>query len=296
MPTLWNKNQDKQFFLKSLELATPEQLFYITKDKKFYAYWPKKYKGTKTTLQSRNAFIGSYTEKWTTDLFSEIAETVGGYAVQNIISEEIGLSRLSPADVAICKTKETAQKPQNILMILEVKMSVVWNWELVPKNKGNFDLICIGDYKTHQGNPSLLRSDTMLKAIGKSINIRVSSFSASKIPIVIIGNTPITKNYYEKVDHLKKNGIIQGFWSVNPKPLDNDGENIKNTTNHGFYRLDNYEELKENAIKLLKEEREFFSSMQNKKRLGEIIEVANKESTYETKAQKFLELLRKSNE
>jgi hypothetical protein len=296
MSTLWNKVCDKEFFLKSLELATPEQLFYITKDKKFYAYWPKTYKGKKTTLQSRNAFIGSYTEKWTTSLFNEIAKTIGGYAVQNVVSEEIGLSKLSPADVAICKTKENVQKPQNILMILEVKMSVVWNWELTQKSKGNFDLICIGDYKTHQGNPSILRSDTMLKAIGKSINIRVSSFAASKIPIVIIGNTPITKNYYEKVDHLKKNGIIQGFWSVNPKPLDNDGENIKNTDHYGFCRFDDYNELKENALQLLKEERAFFSSMQSKKRLGEIIEIANKESTYETKAQKFLELLRESNE
>jgi hypothetical protein len=296
MPTLWNKNQDKEFFIKSLELATPEQLFYITKDKKFFAYWPKNYKGAKTTLQSRNAFIGSYTEKWTTNLFSEIAANVGSFAVQNVISEEIGLSKLSPADVAICRTKEKVQKPQNILMILEVKMSVVWNWELVQKNKGDFEIICKGDYRTHQGNPSLLRSDTMLKAIGKSINIRVSSFSASKIPIVIIGNTPITKNYYEKVDHLKKNGIIQGFWSVNPNPLDDDGENIKNTSHNGFVRFDNYNELKENAIKLLKEEREFFSSMQSKKRLGEIIEIANKESTYEKKAQKFLELLRELNE
>lgn len=98
----------------------------------------------------------------------------------------------------------------------------------------------------------------MLKAIGKSINIRVSSFSASKVPIIIIGNTPITKSYYEKVGHLKRNGIIQGFWSINPKLLDNDGENIKSTPFKGFYRFDDYEDLRQNAINLLKEEREFF--------------------------------------
>lgn len=79
MPTLWNKNQDKNFFIKSLGIATPEKLFYVTKDNKFYAYWPKGYKGKKTTLQSRNAFIGSYTEKWTTNLFDEIAESVAIY-------------------------------------------------------------------------------------------------------------------------------------------------------------------------------------------------------------------------
>lgn len=296
MITLWNKSQERDFFVKSLEFATPEQLFYLAKDKKYYAYWPKNYDGRKTTLQSRNALIGSYSEKWTTELFKEIGEKVGGYSVQGVASEEIGLTRQSPADVAICKTKDIVQRPENILMILEVKISVVWNWEFIQKDEKSFDLICIGDYKTHQGNPSLLRSDTMLKAIGKSINIRVSSFAASKIPIVIIGNTPITKSYYEKADHLKNNGIIQGFWSVNPNPLDNDGENIKNTPSNGFYRFDDYRELDNAALNLLKEEREFFSSMQTKKRLGEVIEIANRESTYEAKAKAFLELLRRSDE
>ncbi len=287
----WNQNQEKDFFIKSLEFATPEQLFYVTKDRKYLAYWPKKYNGAKTTLQSRNSLIGSYTEKWVTDLFSEIAETIGGYSIQGVISEEIGLTNQSSADVAICKTKEVIQKPQNILMIIEVKMSVVWNWEFIPKNK---ELICIGDYKTHQGNPGLLRSDTMLKAIGKCINIRVSNLSASKIPIIVIGNAPITESYYEKVDRLKRNGIIQGFGSVNPKPLNNNGENIKSTPYKGFYRFDSYEELQNNAFNLLKEKREFFSSMQTKKRLGEIVEIANRENTYEAKAQKFLELIHQS--
>ena len=110
----------------------------------------------KTTLQSRNSLIGSYTEKWVTDLFSEIAKAVDGYSVQGVVCEEIGLTNQSPADVAICKTKNIIQKPQNILMIVEVKMSVVWNWEFIAKNK---DLVCIGNYKTHQGNPGLLRSE-----------------------------------------------------------------------------------------------------------------------------------------
>jgi len=295
MGTLWNREQEKEFFIKSLELAIPEQLFYTTKDKRYYAYWPKDYKGPKSTLQSRNAFIGSYTEKWTTSLFTEIAEAMGGYAMQGVIAEEIGLPKKSSADVAICKTQRIVQKPQDILMILEVKMSVVWNWELILRSKTQFDLRCTGDYKTHRGNPGLLRSDTMLKAIGKSINIRVSSYSAAKIPVIVIGNTPITKSYNEKVDHLKKNGIIQGFWSVNPKPLDNSGENIKSTPHKGFCRFDNYNELRQSALDLLKEDREFFSSMQTKKRLGEIIEIANKEPTYEAKAQRFLKLLHQKN-
>jgi hypothetical protein len=167
------------------------------------------------------------------------------YAVTNVVCEEIGLSQKSPADVAICKSPYVSQSPDNILIIIETKMSIVWNWELI-KNAGSYSLKCLGDYKTHQGNPGLLRSDTMLKAIGKSINIRVSGFSAAKIPILIFGNTPINNSYYNKVDFLKLNGIIQGFWSVNPRPLDNihDDSNLKNTPKNGFFRYDDYNELK----------------------------------------------------
>ena len=81
MKTLWNKKQEKDFFVKSLEFATPEQLFYQVDNDKLYAYWPKGYKGIKTTLQSRNSLIGSFTERWTTDLFNEIAKKLNGYAV-----------------------------------------------------------------------------------------------------------------------------------------------------------------------------------------------------------------------
>jgi hypothetical protein len=193
---------------------------------------------------------------------------------------------MSPADIVISKHNNTNQNPEDILAIIEVKMSIVWNWEF-----RSDELICIGDYKTHQGNPGLLCSDSMLKAIGKSINIRVSSFKASKIPIIIMGNTPITNSYYSKVDHLKVAGIIQGFWSVNPKPLDNDGENIKRTKKLGFNRFDSFDELKVSFENLLAEERSFFSSMKGKKELGQIVELANKEQTYEKKAEVFLRLI-----
>jgi hypothetical protein len=166
-------------------------------------------------------------------------------------------------------------------------MSIVWNWQYIDNNK----VICVGDYRTHQGNPGLLRSDSMLKAIGKSINIRVSSIESSKIPIIIIGNTPITKNYMEKVDRLKVSGIIQGFWSLNPTPLDGYGS-LKKTKKCGFYRFDNYKELSDSISKILSEERNFFSSMKSDRELGQIIEIANRQKTYEEKAQMFLRLIR----
>lgn len=286
MEKLWNKEVEQRFFSEAQKFATPEQLFYVSDAGEYLAYWPKSYDGKKSTLQSRNALIGNFTEKWTTDLIHGIVKDKGLFAVQGAICNEIALSNQSPADVVISKSKNINQPAEDILAIIEVKMSIVWNWELQ-----NNKLICIGDYKTHQGNPGLLRSDSMLKAIGKSINIRVSSSKASKIPIIIMGNTPITNSYYSKVVHLKSAGIIQGFWSVNPQPLDNDGENIKKTDKQGFYRFDSFNELKNAFVNLLFEERNYFSSMKSKKELGQIIEKANKEQAYEKKAEVFLKLI-----
>ena len=288
---LWTKEREIDFFTKSLEIATPEQLFYITKDGRYYAYWPKSYKDVKTTLQSRNAFIGAYTEKWSQEILNQIAKELNAYAVRNVICKELELTKASPADVAICKTNSVFQIPENIITIFEVKMSVVWNWELLKTNP-KFSIKCSGDYRTHQGNPGLLRSDTMLKAIGKSISVRIASLKSAKIPIIILGNTPITKSYYTKVDNLKNYGIIQGFWSLNPAPLDNNGENIKSTENEGFLRFDSYSEFKQHLLELLKEERMFFAGMKTKKELGKFIEIANKEDTYEKKSEKFLNLMR----
>ncbi len=95
-PKLWSKNEEYKFFRKTLEIATPEQLFYITSDGKYLAYWPKNYKGKKTTLQSRNAFIGSYTEKWVKDLLTPIAEKFNAYAMHNVVCEKIGIGDRTP--------------------------------------------------------------------------------------------------------------------------------------------------------------------------------------------------------
>lgn len=287
MPDLWTKDKEIEFFTESRSFATAEQLFYFGDDNRYYAYWPKTYTGRKSTLQSRNSLIGNFTEKYSVDLLQEFAESKGLYAVQGVVCDEIGLTNRSPADVAICSSKNTVQLAENISALFEVKMSIVWNWELT-----NDDLICLGDYKSHKGNPGLLRSDSMLKAIGKSINIRVSGHQASRIPIIILGNTPVTESYYSKVDHLKKAGIIQGFWSINPNPLDNNGNNLKNTPKNGFIKMDSYSELESNLKELDSSELEFFSSMRNKDELGKIIEIANQEMEYEQKAAKFLSLIR----
>ncbi len=224
-------------------------------------------------------------------LLHNFARSRGWYAVQSVVCDELGLTNQSPADVAFCKTKERIQQASDIFVLFEVKMSIVWNWELV-EEENKKKLVCLGDFKTHKGNPGLLRSDSMLKAVGKSINVRVSGYAASTIPIIILGNTPITQYYIEKVDHLKKSGVIQGFWSVNPKPLDDNGDNIKNTPINGFIRMDSYAELESNLQLFTSNKQEFFSSMKTKKDLGVIIEIASREKELEKKAEKFLSLIR----
>lgn len=288
---MWDKSQEVKFFTEARKFASPEQLFYQSDDGRYYAYWPKSYKGKTGTLQSRNSLIGNFTETWCANLMRDFAEERGFHVVQDAVCKEIGLTRQSPADIAICKINKVDQRPSDIVAIFEVKMSVVWNWELkITDNEEK--LICLGDYKTHRGTPGMLRSDSMLKAIGKSINIRVYGSGSASIPIIILGNTPISKSYYDKVDRLRKNGIIQGFWSLNPNPLDNNGENIKHTIGKGFFRFDSRNDFFTKLNDLLEDDLEFFSSMKRKKELGRIIEIANKEASYEAKAEMFLSLIR----
>lgn len=284
---LWNTQTEIQFFIEALKnFASPEQLFYNLKGE-YFAYIPKGYDSEGKTLQSRNSLIGKFTEKWCKDLFEPFATELGFFALNDIICEEIGLTKQSSADLAFCTTNSILQKPENVKIIFEIKMSIVSNYKFYPSN--NIELI--GDYKQHKGNPSLLRSDSMLKAIGKSINIRVSGNASSKIPIIVLGNSPITDSYVNKVDFLKRAGVVQGFWSLNPKPTDS--EFIETSPKLGFQTILNVDILFNELKTLLMSDMNYFSSMIPKQKLGEIIRIASLESTDIQKAEKFLLLLRK---
>jgi hypothetical protein len=283
---LWNNEIEKQFFIEALKnFASLEQIFYkINAD--YFAYIPKNINGNGQTLQSRNALIGQYTEKWTRDIFSPIAGELGLFAVNGVVSESIGLSKKSSADLAFCTSNNVNQPPENIKIIFEIKMSIVSNYKFIKSNQIEF----IGDYKSHKGNPALLRSDSMLKAIGKSINIRVAGIESSKIPIIVLGNSPITDTYASKVDFLKNAGVIQGFWSLNPTPTTSNF--IKKTLSEGFQTIENIESLKLLCENLLKKDLNYFSSMVSKQTLGKIISIANRENSDILKAEKFLQLMR----
>jgi len=160
-------------------------------------------------------------------------------------------------------------------------MSIVSNYKFTHSDNVKY----IGDYKQHKGNSALLRSDSMLKAIEKSINIRVSGIASTKIPVVVLGNSPITDSYIKKVDFLKTSGVIQGFWSLNPKPTNSDY--VKKTPKLGFQTILDRDQLFNNCKELVTNDMNYFSSMVSKMKLGEIIRIASQENTDIAKAENF---------
>lgn len=286
---LWNKQQEKLFFINSKSFASKEQLFYRTDDGRYLAYFPKRYKGGKTTLQARNSLIGNYTEKWVSDLFRALIEDENLHIVQQARIPSVGITSKSPADIAVATADKKILKASEVKLICEVKMSLVWNWQYEPEFGS---LKEVGDFRTHQGKPSFTRSDSILKAIGKCVDIRVSNFESTKIPIIVLGNAPLSNGFSKKADYLKHAGLIQGFWSLNPFPL-NHGNTRKSTPKKGFYRFDNTSELKIHLNQLFNQDLNFFSGMESPKTLGKLIEIADEEETYENKGLKFLNLLKR---
>ena len=287
---LWNKNQEKLFFINSKDVAFLSQLFYRTEDGKYLAYWPKGYVGAKSTLQSRNSLIGKFTEDWVADMFTALIDDENLFVIKQARIPALGINSRSPADIVIANVNKKILKPEEVKVIFEVKMSIVWNWQYDEKSG---DVIEIGDFRTHQGKPSFTRSDSILKAIGKCIDIRVSNTKSSKIPIIVLGNAPLSNGFCKKADYLKGAGIIQGFWSLNPFPV-NHGNTRKSTPKGGFFRFDNTDELKLHLNQLFAQDLNFFSGMEDTRQLGQYIEIANMETSHENKGLKFLNLLKRS--
>lgn len=287
---LWNKQQEILFFKNSQNFASINQLFNESEDGRYFAYWPKNYRGKRTTLQSRNSLIGKYSEKWVADLFNSLIEDENLFVIQQAQIPAIGITYNSPADVVISTKEKKVLRPEDVKVIFEVKMSVVWNWEY---DIFTNSLTEIGDYRTHKGKPSFTRSDSILKAIGKCIDIRVSNWKASKIPLVVLGNAPLSNGFCKKADYLKNAGIIQGFWSLNPFPV-NHGNTRKNSSKKGFIRFDDACELKSRLADMFQEDLNFFSGMKNPTELGKLIEMANNEKNYQQKGLKFLKLINRS--
>ncbi len=286
---LWTLEDEIYFFNFLLKHnIEPEKLFYKVNDI-FYAYIPRNLEGDFGTLQSRNSFIGEFTENFCLKLLSPIAEEQKLYAVKNVKCKELSLDNTSGADIAFCTTPDDIQTPANIKLIFEVKMSIVNNYTYI-----NDNIQYISDFTKHKGRPSLLRSDSMLKAIGKAVNIRLSSKESSNIPIVILGNSPISQNYLHKADILRTRGIIQHF--INLYPSEENKRYCFSSPKEGFLTLSNMQQLKELIVKLLNMNSAYFSSMISLEELGKIIKLASFENNNILIAAKFLDLIENINE
>ena len=169
-------------------------------------------------------------------------------------------------------------------MIFEIKMSITNNYEL--KN-GKVEFV--GDHTTHRGSPSLLRSDSVLKAAGKAINTRLSCEEAKKIPIVILGNTHISDYYLDKADNLAQYGVVQKIISLNPHT----GDTKSSPLNH-FCTPQNSKELKEILKGILKQKLYYFSAMISKEKLGQAIKKISKTDDEIELAENFLNELKKA--
>ena len=259
--SFWNEKNEIEFFEKNLQTTTKEKLFYKI-DNEYIAYIPKG-KEFHDTLQSRNSLIGNFTEKWVKEFLEPIAKEKNLFCINGVICEELGLSKKSPADIAFCTTNEIEQKEENIKAIFEVKMSIVNNYKL----KDNDDVVFYGDWTEHKGNPSLFRSDSILKAIGKSVNIRLKNKN-NFIPIFVLGNTFIKESYKESVDNLKDRGIIQGFINLYPEIKNC---KLKKTEKKGFITFSNYNELKKYLFDFLDNEYIYISKALKKQTLQELL-------------------------
>ena len=237
MKKLWDISDELDFLEKALKITTLEKLT-VNINGSYMTFAPTWFKGSVSVPQSRNSLIGNYTELWCSDFFSDIAKENGLYAISGVKCEELGLQSSSTADLAFCRKPGIEQSANDIALIFEIKMGIVNNYEYNTTSK-TFSLK--GNYKEHKGNPSLLRSDSMLKAIGKSINIRMSGKLGRGIPIIILGNSPIGNSYINKVDNLSLGGVIQQFISLYPNCGCNQA--IKNTPKYGFKTYNSYSEI-----------------------------------------------------
>lgn len=165
-------------------------------------------------------------------------------------------------------------------------MSVVNNYTL---EDGKVEFV--GDYATHKGTPSLLRSDSMLKAAGKAINTRLSCERAKQIPIIILGNTHISDYYLDKADNLGQYGVAQKIISLNPYTK----ATKKSPLNH-FCTAENIEELKSILEKILEQKLHYFSAMLSKEKLGQIIKKVSKINDEIKLAEVFLNELKKAHQ
>lgn len=229
------------------------------------------------TPQGRNAPLTRLLEPYAQSLIaraiSESRVLDGPYYVKpNVVCEELELTSGSGADLAILDKQVRGVPPaENIKCVIEVKMSLLWNWE--PERRDP-----VGDYDDHQGRPSIDRTDTILKAAGKAAIIRGTD-AGRTIPYVVIANSPPPSGYYGKIDATVQGGFVQKWLSVTPEPIwlnkakakGGKDRNPTQTPKGGFVRLNTLSELIETVEWLLDTDWHFLGGMCDPETLGKLI-------------------------
>lgn len=235
-----------------------------------------------STPQGRNSSISSYAENFLLKLIQGILKNHGLHDMKvkrSVICDELDLNSSSSADLAIVDSTVVGRvaRADQIRMIIEVKMSLIWNWETEKETsdkRNKFSIVA--DYDRHIGRPSIYRTDSILKAIGKAAILR-SHLESASIPYLVVGNCPPPYGYSNKIDGSVKTGIVQRFISVTPKPLvvdpdDEEGRrDPKETADQGYLRIDSEKELAILIKEYLENERLFIAGMLKKKEFGKLI-------------------------
>ena len=246
-------------------------------------------------INGRNSVVSNKTEDFALQVLASALRGLQTqlereyFAKRGVNCPELGLTGNSGADLAILTQNLDGPIPASMIKCLfEVKMSFIWNWH--KKDMTN----PVSDYDGHQGRPSIFRTDSVLKAIGKATITR-SYKGSERIPFIVIGNTPPPTGYRPNIDKTVSSGLIQKWISLTPNPLvvkPQEGvgkRNPKATT--GFLRIDKIEELQKLLFELLTGEGHYMSAMVEAEKIGRLILSLDLNGSPERIGQEFLQRL-----
>jgi hypothetical protein len=250
-----------------------------------------------SAFNQRNAIVADATERFALSLFSHAVNTsptMSGkfFVKRDVVCPQLELQGATSADMAILnRDMDGPVSPETIECILEVKMSIIWNWAEGDRHRP------IADYDGHAGRPSIYRTDSILKAIGKAAITR-SCPGSETIPFIVVGNTPPPPNYRDKVDGTVTAGLIQKWLSLVPNPLFVEPARLAAKRNPkqtaGFLRIDSVSELQDLLGKILTTEWKYVGAMVEPKKIGEIIKSLDLSRTPEEIGYEFLKRLPKA--
>jgi len=241
--------------------------------------------------QSRNVPVSTFTEIYARKVMqAAIDKNYKGrfFVERGVRCDELSLTSGSGADLAIVKRQgQKTLAAEDIVVVMEVKMSLVWNWKPGEEKPS-------ADFYQHNGRPSLSRTDSLLKAIGKGAIFR-STEKSRRIPYLVIGNCPPPPGYYAKLDGAVRSGLVQKFISLTPKPVLSGSQvrNPKGTKGGGFLRIDSIEELAALLKKIIEGKGVYLGRMINRKELGEKLKVLDANGPSEQVADRFIDSLLK---